>query len=633
MEHLMNEPTYKELAEFLARKDSPALRVLKSWMVFRKRKLNDGLCEQLCGANWNHWTTASGQFWKFYEAKYPAIRDNGYHHTFMLRELRQAAMRLTSMHRHPQEAAQLELLRKSAAEKAEAHWSRYKMPHTVKRFIEGDVFLLSNQSKITATKLDALCGFEPGTLLAACRAALRPALAFDLQNHRMGPVSINSTLLPLSERISKFVESYKEHKTSLVPALRRFTRWSQNFKGDYPSFIIFESQVRRRFSFMVRAKCDDPADPHHGLGMDPEKVEVIDLFRSEIAIAHFKWAVSVRKGLSKAFAWTFFQKGIAMINEESGFLFQQPELYSHGLRASERKALKGRTVSEKFQTWCRQEYKAYWDFVASLELRDAQVRFAQVRRSQAKIDAILETRQPITALFDLIDAHKARGKSGNFLRPDRDVSHHASTFFLAAITASPLRLLTWSALKLGKHVFRKDGRWHLRIERALFKNRKYMKSAYYEVSLPHWVTEYYDTYVENIRPKMLGAVAGSPYLFVRCEPSRFKHLDAGPVPVGSLRTRLCHITKMHWGACVGPHSWRHIIATAILKDDAAAVTRAAHVLNDAPETIEKSYAHLTTRETYLGFAEWTDRLRKEHRQNQRRGTTKPELLKATRHKR
>ena len=145
-----------------------------------------------------------------------------------------------------------------------------------------------------------------------------------------------------------------------------------------------------------------------------------------------------------------------------------------------------------------------------------------------------------------------------------------------------------------------------RIDRELFKNRRFLKQRYYEVNLPHWVTSYFDRYVREVRPQTLGAKAGSTYLLPVNSPTIGNPL--GPVTPSAIQNSIRSATRQHWLAEINPHAWRHICATGILKADPENIVLAATVLNDAPKTIIKAYSHTLPNDAFREFARISDGL-------------------------
>lgn len=138
-----------------------------------------------------------------------------------------------------------------------------------------------------------------------------------------------------------------------------------------------------------------------------------------------------------------------------------------------------------------------------------------------------------------------------------------------------------------------------------------MPQKEYEVTLGDFVTPYIDHYVNNVRPKLYGATLGSPFVF--CSENKFSPYGRGPVGEQYLQHLIRRVTERHWGVDVGPHAWRHIVATQILKTDPRNIAGAAAVLNDAESTIRRHYGHLMPNDAFKSFTELADRMANERK--------------------
>ncbi len=110
--------------------------------------------------------------------------------------------------------------------------------------------------------------------------------------------------------------------------------------------------------------------------------------------------------------------------------------------------------------------------------------------------------------------------------------------------------------------------------------------------------------------------AGSPFL-LPINNRRAKD-QLAPVTTYRLQYGVREATRQHWNAEIGPHAWRHISATGILKDDPEQIVLAATVLIDAPKTIMKTYSHILPDDAFAAFAELSDDVAKARERGSRR---------------
>jgi integrase len=161
------------------------------------------------------------------------------------------------------------------------------------------------------------------------------------------------------------------------------------------------------------------------------------------------------------------------------------------------------------------------------------------------------------------------------------------------LMSNPLRIknlqeLTWRADNSGQLYQQPDGSWHIRIDRKDFKNHQgAAKERDYHNPVDPMVWPILQQYLTIHRPRLVGG-RNSDYVFVSQEP---QEKDG---PWTRMNRRVFTLTARYLWGCpgVGPHAFRHIVATAILKNSPNDWQTAALVLHDKVETVQKHYAHL-----------------------------------------
>lgn len=154
------------------------------------------------------------------------------------------------------------------------------------------------------------------------------------------------------------------------------------------------------------------------------------------------------------------------------------------------------------------------------------------------------------------------------------------------ILANPLRLrnwlhMTWLPDDTGM-LYRHGSGWRIRLSSHLLKNGASAKRRSYDVQVAGWLVPRLEAYLEKYRECLHG---GSKYLFPSAKTGgRWDGLGA----------RIRKLTKKYIPGCpgIGPHGFRHLVATYWLSRNANDYLIVAELLNDNIVTVMKCYAHL-----------------------------------------
>ena len=185
----------------------------------------------------------------------------------------------------------------------------------------------------------------------------------------------------------------------------------------------------------------------------------------------------------------------------------------------------------------------------------------------------------------------------------------------------PLRAGNLSELKIGKSLVRGDDNlWRVYVPIKQLKNRHSVHARNIARTLSEKTSAAIDRYVNEGRPKLKGADETDLFLIAGATgPKRRLPADASAyqlygVPPASLYWVVRRRTEEVFGVGQGPNIFRHIIATAILKDDGSNKMAAA-VLNNSERMIEENYSHVT-QDDYLRKAnEWAEKKHREWEAN------------------
>ena len=187
-------------------------------------------------------------------------------------------------------------------------------------------------------------------------------------------------------------------------------------------------------------------------------------------------------------------------------------------------------------------------------------------------------------------------------------------FLVKLFVSNPVRLrnmatLTWCDNNIeGRHPSDKaslyqrgDGSWWMYIPRKLFKNRKRIAMGDYDSPVHASVWGDLERYLRRHRNDFVRFPTDLVFLAQMRDPARTRTINNEPyrreTPVGhtpyvDMGKHISDLTaKYLWKSDgIGPHSFRHLVATSILKADGGDIKTAALVLNDTEITVAKNYS-------------------------------------------
>ncbi|MDP3457035.1 hypothetical protein [Methyloversatilis sp.] len=290
----------------------------------------------------------------------------------------------------------------------------------------------------------------------------------------------------------------------------------------------------------------------------------------------------------------FGQKGFAqfissLANPKTGYLRQRPEL---------RSALPMDVRPETAGEWdrlCDHAYKAarQWIQRAKDMSREPDAPIA----SLLALDAPL---QPVIAAVERIGQLAARAPSGGLVQ----ARHKRDALLIAFVISNPLRLrslqsLTWKPDNTGS-IYRTPAGWRVRLSRPMLKNGDGKAGKRYDVAIAMWVGNLIEEYVEEFRGTLL-AKSQSTYFFVANRRAK---------PWKEMSRHVLRLTTRHVPATNGfsLHAFRHLVATDLLKRHPNGFVTAAVLLNDSPETVIRSYAHLQRDDSFVVHHDYLETL-------------------------
>jgi integrase len=167
----------------------------------------------------------------------------------------------------------------------------------------------------------------------------------------------------------------------------------------------------------------------------------------------------------------------------------------------------------------------------------------------------------------------------------------------ALLCANPLRIRMFAIMEFEKNLVRlSDGSWRLKFKKGAFKNRRALNSDY-QVRVARQLWPMLDRYREEFHPLLAGSTR-SRHVFLGSETDKSHR---GRMNANSLGVIIEQLTELYVPGGIGfhPHSFRHLIATDIIKKDPRiGFFLAAIALHDKLETVETNYIHLKTSEFF-----------------------------------
>jgi hypothetical protein len=305
---------------------------------------------------------------------------------------------------------------------------------------------------------------------------------------------------------------------------------------------------------------------------------------------YLSWRKARSGGSHSRHILTFLGLLIWLTRPGDGYLFQLPEMMG--------------TLPERFQrgTWrdmCERQH------TYCFKLRNALTAEAvTIRDPFAPVRPMLDQEQPLDAIADMISRMRLARPCGG--APSSEAIWARDIFLVKLLASNPLRLrnlacLVWEPSFVdGYHrldqpcLYKKtDGSWWIFISRTLLKNRRGTR-----------VVKDYDAPIHDSAWRDLERYLFKHRNVLMCSPTNLVFLtrkrdkNKPHVPWMEIVHTINLLTKRYLWKCngVGPHAFRHIVATAILKAPLGTTKTAALVLNDKESTVEAAYSGLVSRD-------------------------------------
>jgi len=391
------------------------------------------------------------------------------------------------------------------------------------------------------------------------------------------------------------------YKLSIVPPLdMKRTEdgvWTKN-SGDPlaeipPSGKILMNHLKSFYGFLLLSP-DNPDPLMRGLGIKKEIINIAQLTDKDLTeqyLTVFKKARADGK-FNSGFI-TFINSVTCLLRKDTGYLYQKPE-FSVKINLD-------LTIAQ-WQVRCldtRQRLLEIKKFLIAAKKKGSS-EYQVARNPQDPIRSILELKNPLSVTLKMTlrmleDLEKFPAKYGQ----TRAILFR-DCLLLTMMQANPLRAEMFRKMKLVKNLVKEnDGSWWLQFNRHDFKNRRFLTEDY-KVKLPRETWSLIERYLAEFRPFLLKKNK-SDFVFVKlCGSKKLDPLEtkiSGIAFYSIIATRAKQYIDDSPG--FGSHSYRHFVASSIVKNDpAGGIELAARALHDNRETIRQAYEHLKTNERF-----------------------------------
>lgn len=280
----------------------------------------------------------------------------------------------------------------------------------------------------------------------------------------------------------------------------------------------------------------------------------------------------------------------SLVRPRFGYLRQRPEM---------RDTLPAMYRDESWDELCQRQFDLCEQLTASY-----QCEIEVSRDSFEPIKHIINMTQPMDAVADMIQRMRADRPVGCVRR---EATWSRDLVLIKILSSNALRRrnlahLTWRADNTGELHQREDKSWWIRISKRKFKNTMGAAGDFdYDSPVNPSAWPDIEKYLRIYRPMLLRSPTDLVFLTQLCR--RKEHY-----PWIDLGSTVSTLTAKYLSRCfgVGPHAFRHMVATSILKADGGDIKTAALVLNDRMHTVEKHYAGIRSGDGAKRMAELLD---------------------------
>jgi len=421
-----------------------------------------------------------------------------------------------------------------------------------------------------------------------------------------------------TEAIAKEFQDLAEYKSSTIlpENLKRSNTgvWTFNEKQELPTASYARRYLSRFFGYCHLSK-NNSDSLLRGLSINEDDLTIALLTDKHVVeryITAFRKARSNQKFNDGHLSLIGFIT--CLLRKDTGYLYQKSEFA---------KKLNLNLSVREWQKRCLDTCNRLLEIKQAIKQakKNGNSEYGVGRDPVVLIKQILKFKNPVSVTMQmttnmLADIEKLYSK------PVTQAILYRNVLIVTLLQANPLRARMLTIMEINKNLIKKpDGSWWIYFDRRNFKNRRFLTQDYFVKVAPS-LWKMIETYLNDYRPILLGSHVSDIVFTNTATCGKVKtNLEMSVLGVANLIKR---ITKKYIPNSPGfrTHSFRHIVATTIIKNDiGTGFYLAAKVLNDKPETVENYYAHLKTNEMFEPYNEifeknWTDALTKDRNEDE-----------------
>ncbi len=307
---------------------------------------------------------------------------------------------------------------------------------------------------------------------------------------------------------------------------------------------------------------------------------------------HLQWVTNQSGGVRHNGQRVFARAIASMVRPETGYLWQQPEIFRERLPEELRPI-----DDEAWRTMCKRSHKYLREYIRSAT--------GFSRNPEEPIADQLASKQPLKPILDaikLIEADAAAAPSGSI----SEARHRRNAMVLALLVSNPLRVrtlssLTWLPNGHGTLQGSAASGWRIQLQPMHLKNGESQQSRSYSVKIADWVKPMIDAYIEEYRQTLLDGKASQYFLVGNQEGKLWE----------ALTDTVLMLTRKYIPGSpgFGPHAIRHLVATDWLRNNPGDFLTVAELLNDSIATVLANYAHLQRDDSFARYEAYINTLR------------------------
>lgn len=330
-----------------------------------------------------------------------------------------------------------------------------------------------------------------------------------------------------------------------------------------------------------------------GMQIPEDQVETIAWLAVPDFLERFMNWMMERAGVRNQGQMQFLATIASLVRPRFGYLRQRPEL---------QRTLPAQYQDEQWEQLCDRQFELVEQLVSAYHGE-----IGVSRNSFDPIRNVIDLPQPMDAVADMIQRMRADRPVGKHPRYEAVWARNLVLIKLLASNAlrrRNLAHLTWRPDNTG-HLYQKEDRsWWIHIPRQQFKNTCGAAGDFDYDSPVHpsaWAD--IEKYLFVHRKMMMRGPTDLVFLTLEDRRSAGKNR-----PWLEMSATVSALTNRYLlrSPGIGPHAFRHIVATSILKADGGDHKTAAKVLNDRVSTVEKHYAGLRSADGAVRMAELLD---------------------------